>query len=58
MRDEEIIAKMRARVEQCRRLARWINDPKAAAILHSMADEGDEDIRRIEAESSMQTDRR
>ena len=41
---------MRARVAQCRRLADSITDARAAAILKQMADEGDADIARLEAE--------
>jgi hypothetical protein len=48
--DDAIIAKMRARVAQCRRLADTITDAKAAAILRQMADEGQADIARAEAE--------
>jgi hypothetical protein len=48
--DDAIIAKMRARVAQCRRLADTITDAKAAAILRQMADEGQADIARAEAQ--------
>jgi len=48
--DDATIANMRARVAQCRRLAGSITDARAAAILRQMADEGDADIARIEAE--------
>jgi len=48
--DEATLANMRARVAQCRRLADSITDARAAAILRQMADEGDADIARAEAE--------
>lgn len=48
--DEAALANMRARVAQCRRLADSITDAQAAATLRQMADEGDADIARIEAE--------
>ena len=47
---EEVIAKMRARVEQCRRLARATNDTHVADILRQMADEGEADIAKLESE--------
>ncbi|HEX5238326.1 MAG TPA: hypothetical protein VFW39_07685 [Sphingomicrobium sp.] len=48
----ELIAHMRARVDQCRRLADMITDEKAASILRRMAEDGEADIRRIEAGES------
>jgi hypothetical protein len=47
---EEVIAKMRARVEQCRRLARTTNDSRVAETLRQMANEGEADIAKLEAE--------
>jgi hypothetical protein len=47
--DDTVIAKMRARVAQCRRLANSVTDPRAAKILRQMADEGEVDIKRLEA---------
>ncbi|WP_458390117.1 hypothetical protein [Sphingomonas sp. F9_3S_D5_B_2] len=47
---DDPIERMRARVEQCRRIAAYINDPRAIAILRQMADEGAMDIKRLEAE--------
>jgi hypothetical protein len=52
--DDTVIAKMRARVAQCRQLANSISDPRAAKILRQMADEGEADIKRLEAEKSGQ----
>jgi hypothetical protein len=51
MESDELIAKMRRRVEQYRRLAKSISDKCAAGILTQMADEGDADIKRFLAES-------
>jgi len=50
--DEKALANMRARVAQCRRLADSITDARAAAILRQMADEGDADIARLEAQAA------
>ena len=47
---DEIIANIRSRVQRCRYLAGMINDPKAAEVLRQMAEEGEADIRRLEAE--------
>lgn len=44
-----VVKKMCERVQQCRRLAGSISDPRAAAILRQMADEGEADIKRLEA---------
>ena len=44
-----MIANIRARVEQCRRLADLITNREAAAILRQMADDGERDVRRLEA---------
>ena len=52
--DDATLANMRARVAQCRRLADTITDAKAAAILRQMADDGDADIARAEAEGAAQ----
>jgi hypothetical protein len=46
----ELIAKMRGRVEQCRRLAQFINDPRTNEALLKMAEDGEADIRKLEAE--------
>jgi hypothetical protein len=51
---DELVRKMRGRVEQCRRLARSTTDARTALILNQMADEGEADIRRIFAEADLQ----
>jgi hypothetical protein len=48
---EKLIAQIRSRVEQCRRLAGTINDARTAAILRQMAAEGEAEIKRLEAEN-------
>jgi hypothetical protein len=53
---DTVIAKMRARVAQCRRLAATITDTRAAAILRQMADEGEADIKRLEAEEAARSE--
>jgi hypothetical protein len=58
MMNDEIIANIRSRVQRCRYLAGMINDAQAAEVLRQMAEEGEADIRRLEAErdtSSTQT---
>jgi hypothetical protein len=40
---------MRHRVEQCRRLAAALTDKRASEVLLQMAEEGEADIRRLEA---------
>ena len=47
--DEQTIANMRTRIERCRRLASQTSDEQTAKILRDMADEGEEDLRRLEA---------
>jgi hypothetical protein len=46
--DSTVIANMRARAEQCRRLAKAILDRSASAILLQMAEEVEADIKRLE----------
>jgi len=46
---DELKNHMRARIEQCRRLAKYINDPRTTAALLRMADEGEADLARLEA---------
>lgn len=47
MEREDLIRKMRGRVEQCRRLARSTTDSATAAVLNQMANEGEADIERV-----------
>lgn len=48
--DQETINKMRARVEMCRRLAKHTHDHQTAQVLREMADEGETDVQRLQAE--------
>lgn len=41
---------MRARIAQCRRLAASTTDAQAREVLTQMADEGEADLKRLEAE--------
>ena len=41
---------MRKRIEQCRRLAKYINDPRTTEALLQMAADGEEDLARLLAE--------
>lgn len=52
MEQVELLAKMRGRVAQCRRLAQSTTDPRTASILNTMADEGEADIKRLMKENS------
>lgn len=47
--NDDVIQGIRARVEQCRRLAGMINHPEARQILLEMAQDGEADIKRLEA---------
>jgi hypothetical protein len=46
---DEVRRNMRARIERCRRLAHYINDPRTTEALLRMADEGEADLARLEA---------
>ena len=47
---DEVRRNMRARLEKCRRLAKYITDPRTTEALLRMADEGEVDLARLEAE--------
>jgi hypothetical protein len=47
---DDVIAHMRARIDQCRRLAKYINDPRTTEALLKMAADGEADIERLLAE--------
>lgn len=51
MTDAEVIENMKARVAQCRRLAQLIHNPEAVRMLLEMADQGEVDIKKLEAEA-------
>jgi hypothetical protein len=48
----ELIAKMKARIEQCRRLAQTITDPRSRKILLDMAEQGEADMKQFQAEEA------
>jgi hypothetical protein len=50
---DDVLSGMRSRVAQCRRLAAQITDQRAATILRQMAEEGERDIKRLQAESDI-----
>jgi len=52
MEQDELIRKIQGRVDQCRRLARSTTDEHTASILNQMADEGAEDIKRLQSEGT------
>ena len=52
METSELIEKMRARVNQARRLAKFINDPRTTEALLQMAEEGVADMRKLEDDQS------
>lgn len=45
----ELIMNMRARIDRCRRLANYINDPRTSEALLTMAQEGEADLMKLEA---------
>ena len=49
---DDVIAHMRARIEQCRRLAKYINDPRTTDALLKMAEDGEADIERLQGQQS------
>jgi hypothetical protein len=49
---DALISNMRDRVDRCRRLAKMIHDPRAIAILEQMAEEGEADIAKLQAENA------
>jgi hypothetical protein len=51
---EELIQHMRERVQKCRWLAEMINHPEGKRTLLQMAEEGEADIKKLEAEMAAQ----
>lgn len=49
--DEDRLNTIRERVERCRRLAAWTTDPRTAEALLQLADEGEAELRQLEAEA-------
>ena len=54
---DDVIANIRARIAQCRRLADLITDDQTAAILRQMADDGESDLRRLEGGKGERSDK-
>lgn len=51
MEKEDLIAQIKARVAQCRRLAASVSDEKTEAALRQMAEEGEATIAQLKAET-------
>jgi hypothetical protein len=49
MNREQLIAKMRGRIEMCRRLAQSTTDQRTAETLRQMANEGERDLAELMA---------
>lgn len=49
--DEEVLAHMRERVEQLRKVMSLAHDPRMIEIIQKVIESGEEDIRRLEDES-------
>jgi hypothetical protein len=47
--DEEVIAHIRDRVRRVRRIAAMAHDPEMIAMLNALAEEGEADLRKLEA---------
>jgi hypothetical protein len=56
MNPDELMTKMRGRIEMCRRLAQSTTDKQAADVLRQMADDGERDLRQLEAENAAKID--
>lgn len=57
MSDDPLVH-MRERIERCRRLATYINDPRTTEALLEMARQGEEDLARLLAERTQRNDSR
>ena len=51
MDQTELIARMRRRIDMCRRLAKTTTDQRTADILMHMADDSEQDIDRLEGKT-------
>ena len=47
---EDPLDHMRERIERCRRLAKYVNDPRTTEALLDMAEQGETDLARLIAE--------
>jgi hypothetical protein len=48
--DEDVIARMRGRVQQLRKVISLAHDPRMIEIIQKIIDEGEADIAKLEAE--------
>ena len=48
--DDDPLSHMRARIEQARRLAKYVNDPRTTKALIEMAEQGEIDLAKLIAE--------
>ena len=48
--DDVVIANIRSRIDRCRRLAAHMTDERTRGILEQMADEGEADLARLQAQ--------
>ena len=55
---EALKRNMRERIDKCRRLAKHVNDPRTTLALLQMADEGEADLARLEAEDAARSSTR
>ena len=58
MGDDNLIEKMRARIARCRQLAAFMTDEVARRTLTQMADEGEADLHKREADRGTQDNQR
>lgn len=47
---DDPLSHMRERIERCRRLAKYVNDPRTTEALLDMAEQGEVDLARLIAE--------
>lgn len=47
---DELRRKIRGRIDQCRRLAKYVNDPRTTKAFLQMAAESEADLARLDAE--------
>ncbi len=45
--DDDPLQNMRERIERCRRLAEYVNDPRTTEALLQMAEQGEADLARL-----------
>ena len=53
--DDTVIANIRSRIDRCRGLAAHMTDERTRSILEQMADEGEADIARLQAQQDDDT---